>query len=278
MIVEKAENIFDKIHRSDFEELANIASLYDDISSEELCKYYDDKNQILEDLKKEWEKSLEEDAPNYSVYGHPAYLNESFVCWKTYSRKYVKLIKQYLKTKDCEINVGEVENILDMGCGCAYSTIALKAVFPNAHIIASNIKDTLQYKIDKYVTDNIDGCDIIDEKDTFNLEKIDMIFASEFFEHLVSPIDLLSKIIQTYKPKYIIFANTFTQMAIGHFKKYNVYGKWEDGHSTSRAFNKCLRLNGYCKIDTGFFNNRPNIYKLCGENDSKNTRYNILEE
>lgn len=260
MIVGKAEDIFNQIHKSDFENLVSLATQYEDIPVEQILHWYEADNDILNELRERWVKSLSDVMPDYSVYSHPAYLNESFLCWKKYARRYVKLLQKYLTSSDCVIDKSKVHTILDLGCGCAYSTLGLKAIFEDAKVVGTNLKGTLQFKIDDGVVENIDGCRIINEDDTLSLTSVDMVFASEFFEHLTEPIALLASLIETYSPEYFVFANTFTQMSIGHFYNYFYDGKSYTGKEMSRLFGKYLRKHGYERVKTGFFNGRPQIY------------------
>jgi len=260
MIVEKPEEIFNKIHKEDFINLINIAKKYEYIPEKMLIEEYETGNKILQQLQDRWVKSLST-SPDYSVYAHPAYMNESFVCWKLYARRYIKQLKKYLTQPNCELDLSKIHTILDLGCGCAYSTVGLKAVFENATVVGTNLPGTLQFNIDKDVTENIDGCEIIDEEHTLHLPSVDMVFASEFFEHLTNPIDLLAALIDTYNPKYFVFANTFTKMSIGHFPHYSYNGAIYLGSEITRIFGTYLRKHGYRRVHTNFFNGRPQIYK-----------------
>lgn len=261
-VVSKPSEIFDKIKKEDFKQLLEIANQYQSLPVEDLYQSYTSGNEELIALHKKWEQSVINGNPDYSVYGNDAYINEAFICWKEYSRRYLLLLRKYLGREDCEINKEKVKSILDLGCGCGFSTIGLKAIFPDATISATNLKGTLQHSIDIHVTDNIDDINIYDENDAFNLDCVDMVFASEFFEHLTNPIEYLTKLIKTYHPKYFVFANTFGQMALGHFDYYIDNGCKYVGRQVSRKFNDALRENGYKKIETGFFNHRPSIFKL----------------
>lgn len=260
MIVNNADEIFDKIHRDDFKELISLAKNYEDIPEEFLLQQYDTGNTALEQLQEQWVKSLQNNNPDYSVYAHPLYMNESFNCWKIYARRYLQLLSKYLKRPDCVIDKDSVETILDLGCGCAYSTVGLKSLFADADVAGTNLADTLQYNIDMCVTSNISDCYIVDESLTLKLPSVDMVFASEFFEHLQEPIALLESLIQTYNPRYFVFANTFTRMSIGHFFKYLYNGSWYTGKEITRIFGTYLRKHGYARVQTGFYNGRPQIY------------------
>lgn len=261
-IVTEPKEIFSKIKKEHFKHLLEMANECEELPVDELYQIYIDGNLPLNDLKQQWEKSLAEGNPDFSVYGDNAYLNESFLCWKGYSRRYLMMLQKYLAREDCEINMQDVNFVLDLGCGCGYSTIGLKAIFPDAEVYATNLKGTLQYELNLKVTENIEGITMYDEEEAFDLDGVDLVFASEFFEHLQNPIDYLKQIVDAYHPKYVVFANTFGNMAIGHFNSYYYDGKEYVGRQVSRKFNDTLRDYGYKKLDTRFFNNRPTIFKL----------------
>lgn len=256
------ENIFEKISRQDFKELLIAADEIQSLPVEELYNDYLAGNSIIKECISKWEASLDTGKPAYELYNHNCYMNESFVCWKTYARRYLLLLKKYLTKPNCDLDISDVKTVLDLGCGCGYSTVGLKAIFPKAQIKATNLKDTLQWKLDLAVTNGTPDIEMRDENETFNLESVDLVFASEFFEHLTNPIEYLRKLINTYHPKYIIFANTFTQMSLGHFRSYFDGTEELKGVQVSNRFGKVLRDNNYVKLSTHFFNNRPYIYKL----------------
>ena len=89
-----------------------------------------------------------------------------------------------------------------------------------------------------------------------------LIFASEYFEHIERPVEHLINVINTNKPKYFLIANTFNQPAIGHFDTYKHYLDSYNGKETSKLFNNTLKENGYKKINTKLWNQRPNYWKL----------------
>lgn len=253
------QNIFSKISKEDFRELLDVAGKFKQIDKDALYTDYCTGNTKLDDLKKLWVKSINAGAPDFSLYNDDLYINESFVCWKIYSRRYLQLLNKYLNGDTCEIDKGAVKNILDVGCGCGFTTVGLKSLFPGATVKATNLKGTLQYNIDIEVTKDTAGIEIHDDSEIFNLGKIDMIFASEFFEHLEEPFKYLQKLIDAYRPKYIVYANTFTNMAIGHFNSYEGFV----GGKASLNFTKTLKQNGYTRVKSAkFFNNRPYIYQL----------------
>lgn len=251
-----SDSILSKAKKRDFEELCILAYKIDNsIDISYLMYQYENKNPGLLELQERWYESLRNNNPDYSVYGESLYLNEAFVCWKDYSREYLKRIKKFLP------NLDTINSVLDLGCGISFSTIGLSEVFPNAKVFGTNIRDTLQWEICQEMTKDIESIKIVDNNMSVD-ENIDLIFASEFFEHIDDPIDLLSKLIDKYLPKYFVFANTFSQPAIGHFNIYPYKGVLVDGKKMSRLFGQTLRDLGYYKLETGFYNNRPSIFKL----------------
>ena len=264
------DDIFNYIKNNHFEGLCNLAKQFNDEDYDEVFLDYKKGMDSLIKLQDIWSKSLLNCNADYSVYASKYYLIESFYCWKMYSRRYLQLLKKYKSNNSTLFE--NVNNVLDLGCGCAFSTVALSSIFNESHIYATNLKDTLQYFIDKQVTSNFSDITIEDESQTFNFDSIDLIFASEFFEHLESPIEFIDKLINTYHPKIIIFANTFTQMAIGHFYEYSYEGNKYKGLDMSIKFNNFLRKAGYKKVNTGFFNSRPQIFMIDNTKTDKATK------
>ena len=257
VIVNKPSEIFDKIKNSDFYELLSIAKKYrDDFDVDAIYKDYisnPEKNKACRYLQTRWINSLENKSPDYSVYDDVGYLEDDFSSWKYYSRRYVKLLDK--------LNLPNIKSVVDLGAGIGYSSIALKSIFPDADISFTNIPNTLQWYIMASVTNNFNSSLMpVPECGTMLLKHQDLIFASEFFEHIYEPIKLLDALIENLTPTYFVFANTFTQMATGHFYEYLYNGNKYDGRTMSRLFNKHLRNVGYKKLDTGFFNNRPQVY------------------
>lgn len=213
---------------------------------------------IMQELENSWYKSLESNNPDYSVYDNIYYLADVWICWKKYSRQYIKnllnnkvnniLIKDYL---------GKVNNIVDLGCGIGYTTAALKEVF-NCNLFGTNLKNTKQYQICEQIA-NTEGFKITEHLQDLP-KNVDIVFASEYFEHFEKPIEHLLEVISELKPKHIIFANTFNAKSIGHFNVYKHNDLEFSGKEISRLFTKILKENKYFKVQTNCFNARPNIY------------------
>jgi SAM-dependent methyltransferase len=206
----------------------------------------------LQYLTDRWYNSLSTNVPAYDVYADQLYLAEVFVCWQLYSRDYILRLK-----KSNIFTLASIQVVVDLGCGIGYSTAALKEIFPDATVIGTNLCDTIQYKFAKSISKEYDF------KLTSNLSTIsnvDIIFASEYFEHFECPIDHLKDVLKL-NPKYLIIANAFGPKAIGHFDFYKINGISVDAKTTGKMFNRYLKDVGYSKMKTGFWNNRPAIYE-----------------
>jgi|LakMenEpi03Aug12_release.lakeMendotaPanAssembly.Ray.scaffolds.fasta_scaffold95362_3 SAM-dependent methyltransferase len=226
----------------------------------------------MQEIENRWYKSLENGSPDFSVYDDIYYLADAWVCWKKYSREYIKSIESekslatrledgtWGNLKSIKDYIGKVKRIADLGCGMGYTSASLKQLF-NCDLYATNLEGTNQYKI----------CEIIAKECGFNLLPdfnnigyVDLVFASEYFEHFQAPLEHLSEVIDKLKPKYIIFANTFNAKSIGHFPEYK-YGLFScNGKSMSRFFTQELKIRKYRKVKTNCFNDRPNLYEYVG--------------
>jgi SAM-dependent methyltransferase len=221
----------------------------------------------------QWYKSLEKNSqePDYSVYADPYYMFEVWLSWVNYSRRYLKDIQKPKSLFGTSIaddmrNDG-LNSILDLGCGFGYTTASLKEIFPDCSVYGTNFEDSLQFKMSKDIGISNDFTMLPDHK---SITEIDLIFASEYFEHIINPIEHVEDIIDTCNPKYFLIASTFNQPAIGHFNQYNHGNFIFDGKTTSSKFNNYLRSRGYESIETGCWNNRPNYWKK--------KKYNTLSE
>lgn len=214
-------------------------------------------NEIL-NLEKHWYDSLSQNKADYSVYESPVYLGDIWTCWCLYSRKSVLALanpKSFGNRSIIDI-LKSYKSILDLGCGIGFTTLALKELLPNLEVMATNIETSFQFKLaEKYfLNKNIKLFSSVNK-----IAQVDVIFASEYFEHFESPIEHLNEILRL-KPKVLICANTFTGTAIGHFNVYKHYGRNVLNKDIGKIFNSHLKLNGYNKVKTKIWNQKPSVW------------------
>jgi len=273
--------ILDKCKKEHFYEYVDICGKFVDIDkdnsyelSEVMIKHCkNNKEQRCLDfieLENVWYESFKTGNPDFSVYDNPLFVSDLWACWVMYSRDYLKRISSpkgilnsleetIVSTRSIVEDMGEVNGVVDLGCGFGYTTAGLKEMFPNSDVYGTNIETSFQYKIatyfgKKYNFSIIPDCSHIGKK-------LDVVFASEYFEHIEDPIKHLLGILDTLNPKFLIIANAFNARALGHFDRYLFNGEYFDGKTISRMFNKTLRDKGYKKVQTNLWNDRPSYWK-----------------
>ena len=213
---------------------------------------------LWENLTAKWYETLEKKGVKEAlkIYNDDYYFIDNFNCYRTYSRHY---LKQIISLDDL---FSKVKSFVDVGCGLSYSTVALKQLFPKAKGYATNLKNTKLWKFCQIMADKSDFT-LIESVDEIG-HNVDLVFASEYFEYILTPINHLKDIIDKTNPKILVIANAFNTKSIGHFPHYyHTEGKkeWKIPESKiSRMFNKFLTSRGYVKIKTKFWNNRPVIW------------------
>ena len=217
-----------------------------------------------------WYKSLKKSFwhPDYSVYNDEYYFTDLWACFHLYSRKYLMSIMKknsYYKNKSIYARIEKSKRIVDLGCGIGYTTAMLKQMYPNAEVFGTNLKDTEQYKFCEKISE-IYNFKIIESINELN-KPIDLIFASEYFEHIYNaPIELY-RTLKKYKPKYLLLANSFNTYSVGHFTAYlyreNINSperSFASEKNISKIFNNVLIDCGYEKKKTNLWNNKPNFW------------------
>jgi len=233
-----------------------------------LIKYYKsskiDRESLRVDLTREnkWYKALKNGQIDYSIYSDDGFLSEMWACWIIYSRNYLRAIysPKSLFSKSIKDDFGVVNKIVDLGCGFGYTTAALKEMYQDADVYGTNLENTAQIKICRFLADRR-KFKIVTDIDDIGSE-VDLLFASEYFEHILNPIDHLRDIIKKLNPKNMLIANAFNVRSVGHFNYYKIDEELVDQKLVSKIFNNELRKLGYKKIKTKLWNNRPNYYKL----------------
>jgi SAM-dependent methyltransferase len=217
----------------------------------------------LNALLERWYDSLPSGNPDYSVYGEDEYIAELWACWKVYSRTHLLNIQ-----KDKCLPSGSItdahknaQKVVDLGCGFAYTTSAIKQIFPNAAVHGTNLDGTLQMDVAKTMATDY-GFSMHGDPNAIK-GPTDLVFASEYFEHMDRPIDHLDEVIDILQPGALLIANAFGPTAIGHFREYSVCRFPAIGHEmisakeTGRIFNERMKAHGYTKVKTRLWNNRP---------------------
>ena len=208
-------------------------------------------------LEQRWYASLDVQ-PDYTVYADPMYFCDLWMCWVIYSRKYLSLLTKPNIIAEGSISdaLSGVRSVLDLGCGGGYTTAKLKSIFPDAFVYGSNLKETAQFKMAHSLGRKY-GFRVTDE----NLRlKPDLIFASEYFEHIQSPIEHLEDLLKKCEPNYMLVANSFTSEAIGHFREYEYNGTLHTGREISKYFRQTLKSYGFEKVKTKCWNDRPQFW------------------
>lgn len=215
---------------------------------------------IMKDEEIEWYSSLENSLPDYSIYGSHNYYKEVIACYLVYSREYIKrltrtnvnntskTIIEYIRD-----NISNEPIITDLGNGIGYTTLALSELF-NTTIYGTNMKDTEQWKFNK-ILENTYNIRAVEELEEFNT--IDVVFASEYFEHIESPFEHLEYLIERFNPKYFIIANSFNKRAVGHFHEYKYKDEIINENVSQKLFMNIIKSYGYNNIDTKLWNNTP---------------------
>jgi SAM-dependent methyltransferase len=212
------------------------------------------------ELMRQWYASLQSGKPDYSVYASPIYLAELWACWHIYSRKYLAAIPvpRNLAPHGIANAIRPVRRVIDLGCGCGYTAAAFRELFPEATVIGTNISGTVQYQIAQQMSRQYGFSMVPEAADAAG--DSDLVFASEYFEHIHAPITHLHEVVRSLRPRFMLIANAFGTTAIGHFDTYIVGNTLVPGKNVQRLFNAELRRLGYCKIKTKLWNNRPSFW------------------
>lgn len=219
-------------------------------------------------LEGEWYRGLEGGKVDYSCYNDEYYFTDLWVCWSMYSRGYLRALT-HPKSLDEHQSVfdylGKISSVVDLGCGMGYTTAALKQIFPAASVYGTNLSDTRQYAFCQAMSkthhfDVIPDVAIIGKD--IDLGAIDLVFASEYFEHFEHASQHITYIVDNIHPKFLYIANSFNTKSVGHFKVYkDLDGKDLDQSKASKDFNNTLAALGYKRVKTKLWNNKPTLWE-----------------
>jgi len=235
----------------------------------QLTSYYKGDNYVRHNtdlllrLERQWYNSLEMNNPDYSVYKDKYYFTDTLVCWLVYSRRYLKNITMTTALDGRSIidDLGAINSVVDLGCGCGYSTARLKSFFPDADVYGTNVKDSIHYEVLKEVAKKYNFNLITDVEQFIFKDDVDLIVAFEYFEHWQHPAEHLEYILSCCTPKHFLFANAFNTKSVGHFDIYKDLEATYSGKEMTRFFNTTLKNYGYHKVKAKIFNNRPTYWK-----------------
>jgi SAM-dependent methyltransferase len=211
-------------------------------------------------LMRRWYASLTTGSPDYGVYSSPLYLAELWACWLIYSRKY--LLSLHVQRNLPPLGIAKllhpVTRIVDLGCGCGYTSAGFRELFPAAEVVGTNISGSIQYRVACKMASDFKFSMVGTPQEAAG--PTTLVFASEYFEHIHEPISHLHNVIQSLRPRFMLIANAFGTKAIGHFHTYKINGELVDGNLVSRLFNAEMKRLGYVKIKTKLWNNRPALW------------------
>lgn len=241
--------------------IADYKSLFD--IDEEKALEYIKTNERFRQLTSEWYEKLNADDMDaaYRVYDDEYYFTDVWNCFVQYSRRYLRDISRscladgesfLYKTRDAKI-------VLDVGCGIGYTTAILTQLYPYSRVYGTNLKNTKQWTFCEMMAKRY-GFSMIESAAEIG-NNVDIVFASEYFEHFYDPVDHLGTIVDTVSPKYFVIGNAFNTHSIGHFIKYKVHNQIVDQADIALIFNNSLRNMGYTQLDSELYNNKPNIWQ-----------------
>lgn len=223
----------------------------EDIDLSEAARLLSDSS-YKQTLDQKWYDALAEGNIDYSVYGEKYYFTDLWNCWIEYSRRYLKGIVEYRDS------FGDVEVVVDLGCGIGYTTASLKQMFPSAFIYGTNIEGIPQWTFDRCMAEKYDFSLVS------NIVEIDrhadLVFASEYFEHIERPLEHLKEIIDRLRPRVFVVANSFNTYGVGHFTKYRDGESIIPQEKISKLFTALLKYYDYRKLETKLWNNKPSIF------------------
>jgi hypothetical protein len=220
---------------------------------ESLYRYYQNgvESVAARALEDRWYESLARGQPDFAIYDDPLYLADALACFFVYSRDYVEKIKAIFGDELAS------DSILDVGCGIGMTTAALN-VLTDGVVVGTQRRGSWQYRFARELALT---CDFAVIDDFRALDAIDFVFASEYFEHFERPVDELRAVLKL-KPRRLLIANAFGARSTGHFERYYVDSRVVSNKLVGRFFNDELRRRGYEQVRTGFWNNRPAIWRL----------------
>ncbi len=215
---------------------------------------------VGQELERRWYDSLASGSPDYGVYDDDYFISDVWACWVVYSRNCVRSLRApgRLRSGSSVVDLcRDVKSVADLGCGFGYTTAALKELFPQAETCGTQLEKTVQFHVASQV-----GKERGFAVSPAVTGRADLVFASEYFEHFERPVEHLSEVLGVTKPTRLVIANAFGARSIGHFNEYIVGTSRVSNKKVGRLFGDALRRRGYRRVETTFWNNRPQVWCL----------------
>jgi SAM-dependent methyltransferase len=206
------------------------------------------------ELEARWYTALRAGTPDFTVYDGDAYLAEAWACWCQFSGPHIKTLAR----SGYAARVTPA-TVADLGCGIGWSTAALCRLWPDAKVTGTQLLNTLQARIARLHADSL-GLTFPLVEDLSGVGHVDLVFASEYFEHFLDPARHLDEVLTALTPDRLVLASTFTKNATGHFYAYLINGEPVPRRSVARRFNAHLRARGYERDVERFWNDRPALW------------------
>lgn len=205
-------------------------------------------------LYKKWASSRDSN-PDYSVYKHPDYVYDIYLCWREWTNGHVKHSLEVIKKKDENWNK---YSYIDMYNGLGLSTLQMfEFGLKNVYYYNDN-EDQVRMMHDFAKRYNMDISNL-HRVEELNKKQFDVGLHFEVLEHYYEPMIEMKKFMDIINHYMTITFMFIRHNSIGHFENYLVDGNLETGKKVSKKVNKLIRSefeNWY----TGF-NGRPKIYK-----------------
>ena len=155
------------------------------------------------------------------------------------------------------------KTVLDFGAGVGLATYDLAELLSNTTVYYYNISE-IQTSLFKEMLKQfpIDNIVIIDDPLSVNAE---VVFCSEFFEHIKTPEDALKYIMGIPGVKHILEASSFRFSDVaGHYETFIFDNVEVSCNDAQKNFNKLMRRYGFQLSNKVYnvscWNNRPNIW------------------
>ena len=196
-------------------------------------------------------------AMKHKNYSNSEYLLGAAACYVDYSKSYFKVFDRVYS------QLPKISSALELGAGCGLTTAHLAQILPQAKIIYNNLP-SVQYDFAKWLFKQRGIAGRVSQTaDMFSVKKhVDLVVATDFFEHVKTPTEWIEKIIDNTSPKVMLVANAFNLPHPDHLEYFYDRGTKTHFSKVSRSWNKAVRDKGYelHPVVKTFWNRRPAIW------------------